>query len=135
MSKQEKIQWYEVLEPSYIGDRLYQVGDEVQYEGEAGSNLKPISAKEAKARLKEEEEPDEVDLKARELELNKREDEIIEREKKVQSLADELEEVQEKADKRAEDLNEREKALSDLEVVLREREKVLPVQTSNKTAK
>ncbi|MHC8321206.1 hypothetical protein ACYZT4_10975 [Pseudomonas sp. GB2N2] len=41
--------WYEVLEVSYIGDRLYTPGQAVQYDGEAGSNLREITDKEAAA--------------------------------------------------------------------------------------
>lgn len=41
--------WYEVLEVSYIGDRLYTQGQAVQYDGEAGSNLREITEKEAAA--------------------------------------------------------------------------------------
>lgn len=42
--------WYEVLELSYIGDRLCQPGDRVQYDpgedGEIGNNLRELSEEE-----------------------------------------------------------------------------------------
>lgn len=45
----DQAQWYEVLEVSYIGDRLYTQGQAVQYDGEAGSNLRAITEQEAAA--------------------------------------------------------------------------------------
>ena len=118
MSKKEEAKWYEVLEPSYIGDRLYRAGEEVQYEGEAGPNLKLLSAKEAKARLNEAEEPDDSDLDAREQELNKRESEIALREKDVDARQQELDDLKEKADLRSEELDQREKDVADKEKLI-----------------
>ncbi|MGV6475354.1 hypothetical protein [Azotobacter vinelandii] len=40
--------WYEVLEPSYIGDQLRSPGDLVQFSGEAGRNLRELSDEELK---------------------------------------------------------------------------------------
>lgn len=124
MTKKAEAKWYEVLQPSYINDRLYTVGETVQYDGEAGDNLKPISAKEANQHLKEEQEPDEVDLKALEQELNKREQEIIEREKAVTLKEKDLDEQKEKSDLRVSELDEREKAVTAKEAALVEK----PVQ-------
>ena len=33
---------YRVLEKSFIGNRLVQTGEEIDYEGEASSNLEPL---------------------------------------------------------------------------------------------
>lgn len=33
---------YRVLEKSFIGNRLVQAGEEIDYEGEASSNLEPL---------------------------------------------------------------------------------------------
>lgn len=35
---------YRVLEKSFIGNRLVQAGEEIDYEGEASSNLEPLAA-------------------------------------------------------------------------------------------
>ena len=34
---------YRVLEKSFIGNRLVQAGEEIDYEGEASSNLEPLA--------------------------------------------------------------------------------------------
>jgi hypothetical protein len=40
---------YEVLQVSYINDRIVQVGDTVDYEGEPGPNLRPMDKAATKA--------------------------------------------------------------------------------------
>lgn len=40
---------YEVLELSYINDRLVQAGEVVEYDGTPGTKLKPVEAKPAPA--------------------------------------------------------------------------------------
>lgn len=122
-----KAKWYEVLEPSYIGDRLYQTGETVQYEGEAGPNLKEITVKEAKEQLKEEQEPDETDLKAREIDLSNREKEIIDREKAVTEQENALREQKQASDLRVAELDDREKALAEKEALVVKAAEPLPV--------
>jgi hypothetical protein len=118
MTKKKELKWYEVLEPSYINERLCQTGEIVQYEGEVGPNLRELSDKEVKAHLKEDQadEPDEVDLDAREADLNKREDDINDREHKV--VAD-----QERLDLALAGVEERSKELDAREAVLAAKEK------------
>lgn len=118
MSKKEEGKWYEVLEPSYIGDRLYRAGEEVQYDGEAGPNLKLLSAREVKSRQTDDEESDELDLNAREQELNKRESELALREKEVDQRMRDMDELQEKSDLRSMELDEREKEVAAKETAI-----------------
>lgn len=123
MTKKKELQWYEVLEPSYINERLCQTGEFVQYEGEVGPNLRELSDKEVKAHFKQEQaddEPDVVDLDAREADLSKREDDINDREKKV--VAD-----QERLDLALAGFEERSKELDAREAVLASKEKVTVV--------
>lgn len=110
MTKKNESKWYETLEPSYINERLWPAGEVVQYEGEAGPNLRELSDKEVKAHLKQDqvEEPDEVDLDAREADLNKREADISDREKKVVEDQDRLDKALAGAEERAKDLDARE---------------------------
>lgn len=122
MTKKKELKWYEVKEPSYINERLCHTDEIVQYDGEAGPNLRELSDKEVKAHLKQEQvdEPDEVDLDAREADLNKREDDINDREKKVV-------EDQERLDLALSGVEERSKELDAREAVLVAREKLVPV--------
>lgn len=122
MTKKKELKWYEVLEPSYINERLCQTSEIVQYEGEAGPNLREMSDKEVKAHLKQDQqdEPEEVDLDAREADLNKREDDINDREHKV--VAD-----QERLDLALAGVEERSKELDAREAVLATKERAVVV--------
>lgn len=117
MTKKNELKWYEVLEPSYINERLCQTGEFVQYEGEAGPNLRELSDKEVKAHLKQDQavELDEVDLDAREADLNKREGEINDREKKVVEDQERLDKALAGVEERSKELDAREAALVPLE--------------------
>ncbi|MHC8403593.1 hypothetical protein [Pseudomonas sp. TMB3-21] len=122
-TEEPDLKWYEVLEPSYIGDRLCQVGEQVQYAGEVGSNLKPISAKEVKAHQQEEQEPEEEDLNVREADLNKRESDVAEREKLVATKEEEINGLAEANDLRAKELDDREEVVAAKEKALIEKTK------------
>lgn len=122
--------WYKVLQESFINESFKYPGEYVQYTGVAGSNLEEVSEKEVRDAGVEIETPDEDLLENREIELNKREKDLIEREKKVQIREKELEELDDAINDRAEELDEREKAISVQEQVL------VPVkETGDKTAK
>lgn len=86
----KKAKWYEVLEPSYIGDRLYPAGERVQYEGEAGPNLRELSEKELRSLEKQDRQEDEPTIEQREQELNEREEAVAQREKDADERAKEL---------------------------------------------
>jgi hypothetical protein len=120
MTKKKELKWYETLEPSYINERLWPTGEIVQYDGEAGPNLRELSDKEVKAHLKQDQadEPDEVDLDAREADLNKREDDISDREKKVVADQERLDLALAGVEERSKDLDAREAALVPLEKVV-----------------
>jgi hypothetical protein len=123
MTKKKELKWYEVKEPSYINERLCQTGEIVQYDGEAGDNLRELSDKEVKAHLKQDqqdEKPEEVDLDAREADLNKREDEINDLQRKVV-------EDQERLDLALAGVEERSKELNAREAVLAAKEAIVPV--------
>jgi hypothetical protein len=114
MTKKKESKWYEVLEPSYINERLCQTGEIVQYEGEVGPNLRELSDKEVKAHLKQDQqdEPEEVDLDAREADLNKREDDINDREHKVVADQERLDLALAGVEERSKELDAREAALA-----------------------
>lgn len=120
MTKKKELKWYETLEPSYINERLWPTGEVVQYDGEAGPNLRELSDKEVKQHLKADQidEPDEGDLDAREVELNKREQEIILREQAVTAKELELGKLQESSDLRVTELDAREKDVAAKEAAL-----------------
>jgi hypothetical protein len=48
---------YRVLEKSFINNRIVEEGDEVEYEGKAGSNLEPLD-KPKRSRAEEAPKPD-----------------------------------------------------------------------------
>lgn len=102
----KKAKWYEVLEPSYIGDRLYPTGERVQYEGEAGPNLRELSTKELRDLEKQDQDEEEPSIDEREQELNEREEAVAQREKDADERVKEL-------DARDEALTLREQELAD----------------------
>jgi hypothetical protein len=120
MTKKKELKWYETLEPSYINERLWPAGEIVQYDGEAGPNLRELSDKEVKQHLKADQadELDEVDLDAREADLNKREDDINDREKKVVADQERLDLALAGVEERSKDLDSREKDVAAKEAAL-----------------
>jgi hypothetical protein len=101
---------YEVLEPSYIDDRIYQAGEHVEYEGRPGPNLRLLEGQEAYEDPDAEPDTKAVDLDVREKELNLREDEIAKREKDVDAREQQLDQMIEDADGRAKYLDAREQS-------------------------
>jgi len=120
MTKKKESKWYEVLEPSYINECLCRAGEIVQYDGEAGENLRELSDKEVRAHMKmdQTDEPDVVDLDAREADLNAREDDINDREKKVVADQERLDLALAGAEERAKDLDAREAVIAAREVAV-----------------
>ncbi len=118
MSKKEDkkpdMVWYEVLEQSYIHDRIYNPGDHVQYEGEAGPNLRKLSKDELKKDQEQQKPDDEL--------IDEREEDLIEREKAAGKLEHDLEDKQVKLDQREKDLEKQLEALDERSKELDERE-------------
>lgn len=80
----DQLKWYEVLEPSFIGNRFYMAGEIAQFDGDVSENLKEISAREARKRLGQEAEQSEEELFGeRERDMSDRESRVTEREQKV----------------------------------------------------
>lgn len=103
--------WYRVKETSFIGEALREQGDYVQFDGDAGSNLEPVSEDEVRQAGVVIQTPA-VDLDSREIDLDKREKDIVGREKAVQLREKELNDLVEAADTRAKELDDREAAVA-----------------------
>lgn len=109
--------WYEVLEQSYIGDRLYQIGDRVQFDGEAGANLRELSAAELKTAEPAKTDDDllterEKAADLRDKDQDKRDSDLADREKAVDAKEQEVSALADANDARAKELDDREAAVS-----------------------
>lgn len=104
--------WYRVLQESFINDAIRLEGEYVQYDGEPGSNLEPVSEDEVRKAGIEIKEPTDDALDNREAELNQREKELVKREVAIQTREKELDDLAEAADERAKELDEREAAIA-----------------------
>jgi hypothetical protein len=108
---------YEVLETSYIGDRIYQAGEHVEYEGQPGANLRLLDGQEAYVEPEDQSGALAADLDARDSALNLREEEVAKREKAVDEREQQLDQMIEDADSRAKDLDAREVAVAAIEAL------------------
>ena len=112
--------WYEVVEPSYIGDRLYVTGERVQFDGEAGSNLRELSSDELK---KAEPAPTDDDLLLdREQGVTKRENDVAQREQDAAAKEGELQLKEEDLQKQVDALDARSKELDEREAAIKAKE-------------
>lgn len=105
--------WYETLEPSYIGDRLYQTGERVQFGGEAGANLRELTDDELKAPEPVKTDADliidqQAEIDKAKADLDQREADLAVREKEADAKEQAAATQAEANDKRAAELDARE---------------------------